>query len=113
VGLRVGDHVARARGTRPRRARESRRGRAATPGIGQAPQGRDRAGGHGGAARGAVGHAGEAARGDARGAHEGAGGGRERRARGFKVGQQRVRDTWPSDHLHALRLLLPQSGDSI
>jgi hypothetical protein len=31
----------------------------------------------------------------------------------FKVGQQRVRDTWPSDHLHAPRLLLPQSGDPI
>jgi hypothetical protein len=31
----------------------------------------------------------------------------------FKVGQQRVRDGWPSDHLHAPRLLLPQSGDPI
>jgi hypothetical protein len=31
----------------------------------------------------------------------------------FKVGQQKVQDTWPSDHLHAPRLLLPQSGDPI
>jgi hypothetical protein len=60
----------------------------------------------------ARGHAGEAARGAARGAH-GGGGGREGRAWGFKVGQQRVWDAWPSDHLYAPRLLLPQSGDSI
>jgi hypothetical protein len=31
----------------------------------------------------------------------------------FKVGQQRVQVTWPLDHLHAPRLLLPQSGDPI
>jgi cbb3-type cytochrome oxidase cytochrome c subunit len=31
----------------------------------------------------------------------------------FKVGQQRVQDTWPSDHLHAPKLLLPQSRDPI
>jgi hypothetical protein len=31
----------------------------------------------------------------------------------FKAGQQRVRDTWPSDHLHAPKLLLPRSGGPI
>jgi hypothetical protein len=25
----------------------------------------------------------------------------------FKVGQQRAQDTWPSNHLHAPKLLLP------
>jgi hypothetical protein len=29
----------------------------------------------------------------------------------FRVGQQRAQDTWPSDHLRACTLLLPQIGD--
>jgi hypothetical protein len=106
VGLRVEDHVARARGARPRRPRESRWGRADVPGTGRAPQGRGRAGGRGGAA-------GKPPGGVAGGRQGARGGGREGRAWGFKVGQQRVWDAWPSDHLYAPRLLLPQSGDSI
>jgi hypothetical protein len=120
VGLRVEDHVARARGARPRRPRESRWGRADVPGTGRAPQGRGRAGGRGGAAGkppGGVAGGRQGARGGGReGRRQGrarGGGGREGRAWGFKVGQQRVWDAWPSDHLYAPRLLLPQSGDSI